>query len=504
VLSLFAFACDLRDLELAPNAPTVLIDGDVPSDVIARFASDTSAPLTAKELSLSAPSDGAMVPENLAPMTLAWQVAPTPPAMPAPPAPPAKMPKMPMAKAPKMDAPAMGAPTTAPDAVFELRVRGPYTELRVYTRALRYVLPRARWEALLQEARGGSVSLGLRRLTSGASGPLVAAQEVSFAVAGAIPRGGLYYMSSTIAGIKYARIEDSSATQVSLLSGAPSSGAPAPGARACVGCHAISRDGRHLAAGLGPGRVQSWRLDALKSVSASREASAESDFGYAALDPTGVRLAYAYAGSLKVFAADTGALLIDRWLSTDVRASYPDWSPDGRSLLFTRWSDDAKSETMLQGSGLARASVLADGTLADVTLVRPAASDETLRFASTSPDGQWVAFESMKGPDEKNATLQLVDAAFRMKPVTLQRAVPSGTQASMPSWLPGAAPGEWWLAFTSSRDVPGESDATNAQLWLTHCDVSAAADGRDPSAPAVHLPFQGVDEDNRRALFAAD
>jgi hypothetical protein len=113
-----------------------------------------------------------------------------------------------------------------------------------------------------------------------------------------------------------------------------------------------------------------------------------------------------------------------------------------------------------------------------------------------------VAFESLKGPG-KSAALAVVDAAFAHPAVALRAAVPAAEQASMPSWLPSATPGEYWIAFSSSRAAPGD-DKPVSQLWLTHFDPQLAATAHDPSSPALHLPFQDLDEANRRALFAAD
>lgn len=115
---------------------------------------------------------------------------------------------------------------------------------------------------------------------------------------------------------------------------------------------------------------------------------------------------------------------------------YPDWAPDGKSLIMT-----TAQPQLIQRANLVTGKVEA---LTNANLVLPG-------MASLSPDGREIVFAGQKatgGSYNQNVnTLWLIDAKGEIRP--LER---SGSQGRAPSWSPDGR----WIAFESNRGGPDE------------------------------------------------
>jgi hypothetical protein len=525
--------CDLRAVELAPNAQNQIVIGDVPASAIEKLRGAGSVRSDAARLAFVDPSSTRVMPQNLAPIAFEWQAAAGGPG-PAPkdPKPPKDDPKAPMPgddKAPgpieadaavPPDAPATmpdsmvpdaATPDAARDVISELRVRSPHSETRMYTRAHEAVLPEDRWRKLLRESAGSTLVVELRALF----GPneIWSAPPLRLDVQGPVPAGALYFWSTTAQGVMRARIDDARATYA-----APQPAATGAESASCGGCHAVARDGRRLLVARGnPAQLDAYALPDRKPMWPSGVALPA--YGWGTFDPTASRIAISSGGRLRVFDADSGQPLAQAELGPDVRVSHPDWSPDGRFIALTLWptgmpapDQDNNGDKSVTGSSIARVRVALDGSLAaPEVLVAAMAKDETLLFPSYSPDGAWIAFERAKGASKeaKEASLWLV-AADGGKPIALARATATAKGApravdSMPTWMPAGEPDRYWLLFSSTRARGSHVLAAGQeQLFLSAVDGAAAMRGEDPSQAPFWLPSQDLDSSNHRALFAAD
>ncbi|HEX9105261.1 MAG TPA: hypothetical protein VF997_23785, partial [Polyangia bacterium] len=229
--------------------------------------------------------------------------------------------------------------------------------------------------------------------------------------------------------------------------------------------------------------------------------------------------------------AVTGALVSD--LTTTGTAMFPDWSPDGSTIVFVR------AATACTPGGLAnfgQASIYAyggslvtltssGGTWGNEKVVLQAASGENNYYPSFSPDGQWIAFtrasSSTKSSwsvansactgqdgsglsyDNPSATVWIVPAAGG---AATQLAAANGAPMktnSWPKWGPKADGDYLWLSFSSTREYGNVLTGPNAhhQIWITAIPRAGGGSG-DPSTPAVWFPFQDTRTKNHIGVWS--
>jgi hypothetical protein len=390
------------------------------------------------KLRLREPAEGAAIPENLAPLIFRFETDKK-----------AMDPMMPM----MMPAMMMG-----PGAIkaFELTLRAGARELRVYTRSDRATLPAARWHALLADQRGSQLEVQLRALQG--DDRVITSRPLLLSVLAPIPAGRLAYFSDTRAGAVALRIDQSELEETNE--------APYPA-------------------------LSPW------------ESRAEE----------GRLIARSSAGALEVTRADKALAL--PWASA-LRVDYPDWAPDASALVFAATPLELPgamkpAEPMppspgpqipgLGQSALLRARWLDPDTLdAPVVLASSDKADEPIRAASHAPDGRYVVFERGKGKDDIG-TLWIVPSAGGA-PIALASGPDWKGEGAAPTWLPGGADGESWLAFSQHRAAGGDKlEPEQLQLWLAA--IRETAEGALEVQAPVYLPQQRADESNRRLLWLA-
>ncbi|MGH7271047.1 MAG: hypothetical protein ACREJ3_11505, partial [Polyangiaceae bacterium] len=327
---------------------------------------------------------------------------------------------------------------------------------------------------------------------------------------------------------------------------------PLSGGWACVGCHAISRDGTKMGVTIGGSSVQAngdgagslfALLDVAKKAPVATRITESGgqqllNAGFATLttfSPDGANMVQELQGKLYSRAADA-TLASQGPLFADMAESLtqPAWSPAGDLLAFASWVPtlaiphgyDSKdlngNETpnaqiwtaAVRGATFGAPSLLVART-PNRTEYYPAISDDSalVVFNESSctgpatPSGDSYGASPCDGYDDPSARLRLI-APSGGAPVDLDRA--SGRTSDWPtastwtnSW-PRFAPDHgrfqgkalYWIAFSSRRaygaTLAGSADGTTPpQIWFTAVaiDSSGTLSG-DPSFSPVWLPMQ--------------
>ena len=328
--------------------------------------------------------------------------------------------------------------------------------------------------------------------------------------------------------------------------------APLSGGWACVGCHAISRDGAKLGITIGGSSIQATGdgygslfalLDvAKKTPTATRitEAGGQqllSD-GFATLttfSPDGGNMVQELQGRLYLRSADATLASQGPLFSAMTESlTQPAWSPAGDRIAFTSWVPSlsiphAYDSKDLNGNETPNAQIwiapVNGTTMGTPSLLVPRVANATEYYPAISDDSALVVFNesSCAGPpspgadgygqspcdsyDDPSARLRVV-AASGGAPVELDRA--SGRTAGWPSsgtWTnswPRFAPSHgtfqgkalYWIAFSSRRaygaTLGGSANGSTApQIWFAAVvvDPSGTLAG-DPSFAPVWLPRQ--------------
>lgn len=346
-----------------------------------------------------------------------------------------------------------------------------------------YPMPARFWELAASELRGSTVSVVIDAADD--EPHVVASSEpVTLSFTPAAIEAGIYYFSR---GREVVRALLGSAAQPFVL----------PTNRfACVGCHAVSRDGRTVAYSydrsfLGTARAE----DPARALVAPADPPV-SDAATVALNADGSLVAVSQQGRLSVRESATGKELSALEPSPAGGLYFPDWSPDGQELAATLAIRAEKPYAVDDGSIVA---ISWDGTRLGAPRMLVAGDAGQLHFhPAWSPDGAWIALLSAplpgRGYDNRQARLRLVSRdGARTAELT---AATAGQGAGWPRFAPVVHEGGslMYLTFDSRLDygylLRNSRDPTGGlpQLWLTALDLRKLPG--DPSSPPLWLPAQ--------------
>ena len=213
--------------------------------------------------------------------------------------------------------------------------------LRGYVKSADWIPPASNWAWLQDVAAGHQIQLSVDGATIDGNGTPQGAVAGSGAQALAVSRddatGALFYFATTGDQITgdgtLERLELGAQMADKYLNKSND------GNGQCVGCHSLSRDGTRVAFTflnlLGAGTGTTMSLGSVDATNPTmQQATAGTTAATSSFSPDGKQLVTAYDGKLSIRDAVTGALVMD--LPTTGTAMFPDWSPDGSTIVFVR------------------------------------------------------------------------------------------------------------------------------------------------------------------------
>jgi hypothetical protein len=409
---------------------------------------------------------------------------------------------------------------TAGSDLFRLEFSGSRGQVRVYSDGAHVLCARATppagcWEApddvwswIASTHAGEEVQLRIAGALRAQPGAYYESAPLRLAFSRRDVRGAIFYWSTTAAGVRRSTVSDLPPDDY-LVKGQSVDGT----AVNCAACHTLSRDGRRLAAYV---NNNLWVTEVtpaapppalFKGIPGSAPKRT-----WATFSPDNARIVLSAQGALSERDGVTGALLRAIALPSGKFGTHPDWSPDGRRLLFTH-SEDADSDKV-SGSDIAALPLVDGGFGGSPQLLVPRGSaSETNAYPAVSPDGRHVAFvrsqQNTHGDDSAKLWIVSVQGGT---PVRLDRAnfhvsnqvLPDSANLhnNMPTWAPRGDLD--WIAFNSRRAYGVVYAQGPQQIWVAAVDLGRLDGGTDPSYPAFRLPFQGLDENNHRPFWSLD
>jgi hypothetical protein len=452
-------------------------------DAATRFAGGTTDPALAPALAY--PLDGAMVPRNLGELEVQWR-----------------------------------RPSSAAD-LFEVSFESELLDFKVYTNGSvpaggRLQLKPAEWTSVAETAAGSVVTIQVRAVQSANPGKLGASATAQLTIGSDPVLGGVYYFTPDLVTdtgkIFRHAFGDTSGEATQFF--------PTGSEQRCVGCHVLSRDGQKFAVSYNGAAGAYFGVSDLQPILPESKGVF---WNFSTLSPDGKRVAATELGRLDVYdlsgGASTGMKLAT--LEPGGFATHPDWSPDGKSIVYVRIGQQLGSleSHFYQGSLVIVDDDGMGGFGPPRVLVQSAG--ENNYYPSFSPDGHWILFnrstraggaDDGDSYDDPSATLYVVSVDGAVGPVRLAGA--NGTAAlttnSWPRWSPfvqhnGESGDLLYFTFSSKRDYGIELVGTGApQIWMAAFNPLAPAENSATSPAAFWLPFQDVKSHNHIAQWTTE
>lgn len=455
--------------------PTAYVDPSAPTDAAARFGGAGGQGAPPK---LVYPLDQAMLPRNLPQLLLAWQ-------------------------------------GTTGAEVYRLRLDGPtyaqdlYISTSVCTQdRCQFVLPDDLRVRLLGSVADGSITL---RVESGAKaqGLLGSSPPITIYVSPEDVRGVLYYWSTSAQSLYRVGVESRTPQLFDTRVG-------------CVGCHVASLDGARIGLAISgaSGSMGVFRSDTAQLFFAPSD---KLKANLMTFSPEGDIILRLLGGKLELHRSDTGESL--GLVPEDGPVNFPEWSPDGKSLVYARYPADGLLDEDLFSRNVGDLTVRPvqrsgnNVNFGAARVIVPAEAGKSYNFyPSWAPDSQHLVFNRGIAPcggareggsgvcgvyDAHNTSLWLARADQSLPPVYLERATyKTGMSTNWPRVAPFQQRGGSLIFITfSARFDYAYTTQNRPQLWMAAVDLSRYQQGGDPSYAPFWIPAQRSSDSNHLATW---
>ena len=462
--------------------------------------------------------------------------------------------------------------------LYEISILGIYSEYRTYTRCYadtqKFIQDTCAFELapgsvrVLAESNRGLGPLQLTVRGSDEHGKVGASPTASIEFAAEAVNGAIYYWTASEPP-RIMRFDFGSqsgldtAVQPSDLP--DDDGNPGKNQR-CIGCHALSRDGKRLVGGMeGGGAGYLLYINDLSLPKTSPN--------WLTVDGRGVGVAKDNSIVTASFSPAGDQFVADSWPentavgptklafhdgTTGVRKSildvgfpvtYPDWSPDGQSIAVTRIYGANFSNIWFYDGGISMIQRNGDTWKLPAVEVLGQEAGRNRYTPNFLPDSSLILFSesaamgdaSIKDDAYSNsvAAVWAVEPKASAKPVALDRANATGVadkitladnrdpilvkriaNGQLMNTFPRSAPFQnehnghrlFWFTIASQRRAgvrlfaasksPVEDTSTQTLLWMFALDADAVHAGKDGSYPGFFLPFQDMLTSNHMAYWA--
>lgn len=386
---------------------------------------------------------------------------------------------------------------------YEIAIQGGELRVRWYTGADQLTPDGDPWVRLLTAATGANLQVAVSGLRGGERCDSL---PLDLLVDRAPLQGAIYYWSTGDAGIMRLPAGDRAAEPFLTPAVAPEINCPA--------CHALSRDGNHIA--FTRTTFPPFGDLAISNIEAPRNLNYDpAGVGgyFPSFSPDAELIAGGLAGQIVIRDTTTGMEMDRLPMPQGFVANSPDWSWQGTRMVA---AVGPANFNPLPDVGMNLSSIYqwtdADGGWAAPEVIAQTPENTTYDRPAFSPDGQYVAFER-KGGDggdgmgNPSAALMIIDGDGQVLDMgRANKDVRLGN--SWPKWAPASNQGRLWLAFSSLRDYGHRlrnepvGEDSRPQIWVTGIDPNAPP-GTDPSSPAFWLPGQSLNSGNHIPYWAA-
>lgn len=419
------------------------------------------------------------------------------------------------------------------NTLFELTFASSVLDLKVYLRCTTplnggciYAPDPQVWSWIAESHRGADPVTWSMRATDDNGTAVGASAQQTIRFAPENLTGGIYYWTTTNQAIM--RYDFGSATQTvaeRFIGTEMTNGT-------CVGCHALSRDGKKMVAeagGQNDGRLLILDV-ATKTPLVPFGSTQKSNFESWNMDGSAFVGVYADTGAtnfdLMVFDGTTGVVTetIAAGGTTTNPTNHPDWSPLGDRIAFINVG--VKNTLQMMYNGEIRTVAKSGGAWGPYEVVVPRAAGKNRYYPAFAPDGKMLVFNEStcatgntggdcNGDTDPTAKLYAVDGIAGGAFTALTRANAPGVadngQTSLTNSFPKWNPFQFqkdrtggrlaWITFSSTRKYGLRSPPGNGTLlWMAAVDLDAPV-GTDPSYAAFALPFQDLTTSNHIAQW---
>lgn len=462
-------------------------------------------------------------------------------------------------------------PGSASNTLFELRFSNTITDVKVYLRCYRpsgvtlsdstgciYTPEDKVWKFIAESNRGGKdVRLVLRGTDDSGTASVGVSDPIAIQFARAELKGALYYWttkSDRVGVIRYDFAGTGPQVAESILKASNINTGVS-----CIGCHALSRNGKKLVAevnGQYDGRfamvdLSTWKATDKTGLSSTAKWEYRSTFE--SWNSDGTKFAGVYGDTddpanpfgVRIFNGSTGAFEGEIPGTGDVtsRATHPDWSPDGKTIAYMSPGQSGSNQRSFQGAIKAVTQDGSGGWNVPITVVPRHDATTTGNvgknryYPAIAPDNAFLVYNEStcpgagrnadtvcNGDTDQTASLWAALIQPYAARVELKRANQGGIMDagatsltnSYPKWSPFVTRGSngdtsrlMWLTFSTSRKyglrnppAGGDENPQGTLLWMAAVDPDKVTAGVDPSSPAFALPFQDITTSNHIAQWA--